>query len=300
MTASRFALFAAALVPCFLHASTVAAGSGTFEPVDVIFSGQSAMVIIDGNGNGPGPEDCRYEVKFTFETGELVITPVQDTNVPLKACSGDKFGLYKSGSDESSDFAEAELTSTNAESPTSPTPRPELSGLLNVPVVVELIEETGNPNGVPIEFNEITIQRPGGAEQPVRIDVCDADGPAAGINFPNGMSVLLQLSLFPNASDPSHVGIPALPFERVEPSSEIVLLNAYLPLEDGILTAAFADSPEILVIRVDPRKLGPCGARQEAPAAAEWALAGILLVLLAFGTWRLRRRPAFTRSLSRL
>jgi hypothetical protein len=300
MTVGRSAVFAATLLSFVVLASTATAGNGMYEPVDAIFSGQSAMVIIDGNGNGPDSEDCRYEVKFTFETGELVITPVQDENVSLKACSGAKFGFYNSGSDESSDFAQANFTSTDAEPPTSPTPRPELSGLLNVPVNVELIEETGQPNGVPIDFNQITIQRPGGPQQPIRIDVCDADGAAAAINFPNGMSLLLQMSLYPDAAAPSHLGIPTLPFERVAPSSEIVLLNAYLPLKDGIFTAAFADSPEITVLRLDPRNLGPCGARQEAPAAAEWALAALLLALLALGTWRLRRRSAFARSLSRL
>ncbi len=275
--------------------------AGKAAATSVLFSGTTAMIIIDGDGDGPDAGDCRYLVDFTDPV--LTITPVQDANNPIRACTGTKSGSLFFGSDSSSDYGVASLSSTTSEVSTATPPLPPLSQLLSVPVQVELIAEAfGAPDGLPLEINQIELQSVETSQEFATAFVCNAAGPALQLHIPaGGPALLLPLTPYPNAQSPTHLRVASLPFERAAPNlGSFTFLNVYLPLENGAYTAALATSPDSLLVNVVLSALRRCAGRNSAPTATDWGLVALVLAMLGLGSWRLGRRRRFYESLPRM
>jgi len=279
--------------------SGILAGKAT--AISVIFSGSTAMVIIDGDGDGPDATDCRYLVDFTDPL--LTITPVQDATNPIRACTGTKSGSLFFGSDSSSDFAVADLNTTTSEASGASPPLPPLAGLLNVPIQIELIAESfGPPDGLPLEINQIDLQSLETSQEFATAFVCTAGGPTLQLRMPpGGPAILLPLTPYPSAQNPTHLRVASLPFERAAPNlGSFTFLDVYLPLANGADTAALASSPESLLVNVVLSALRPCAGRMATPTMTEWGLVTLVLAMLALGSWRLGRRRRFYESLPQI
>lgn len=258
---------------------------------DLMVSGQSSLAIIDGNGDGPGPGDCFFTATVDA-LNNVMIFGHQDAVTEFLACGLNFPGNGFFGQDTSSVFAGTSITQTHS---------------AQAPFLVEAVDEFGSagPHGLPlvltdtmdpVTLRDFTNNIPGpvmGAGA-----LCSANGPAAVVTIPNVGSMLVQLFLFPNASNPTFLGIPNL-FLSLDHGGK-AFANVYVPVNDNMIELARAGDPSIPIIQVPLAGLAPCGAvgrRGAAPAASEWALMLLGALLLIGGTWAIGRRPSF-RSLS--
>lgn len=256
-------------------------------PVSAVFSGQSFFADLDADGNGPDSGDCRFTFTFDPNNSAVTITPVGATT--LRLCTGIiPLGSLTFGSDTSSDFFDLTLASTAAQSSTATPPKLASLGLALVPGLIELIDEaaSGTPDGLPIAVNEIDF-RDATSQQKAFVKLCSANGPAAQVRFADGSTVRLQLSLFPDAQNPTYLVVPNIPTELAAPNhGTFNPVNYYLPVSNRKITAALSNDPSTLFIDLPLDQLRPCPSFA-APSITRWGFAGVLAGLLAIGVWRL-------------
>jgi hypothetical protein len=291
------------LAAVFVLALGMASGAraGVF-PFVVEFSGSDYFILVDGNGDGPGPGDCRYRILLAdsnpFDFPNIRIEAVQDANTPLNLCSGEYLGDLFLGSDESSDFAEVDLETTDMASGSVATPPTPLAGFRYYPPMeVELIHEFGGaPDGFPMSITEVRIS---GSEDELLFTMrpCnDGNNPALEIRQVGGLSVLVGLEEYGPPGDPTHLRMSSLPFETA-PLGALVMRDVYFPIDNRTLTASVGEH-EVLEVPIDG--LATCGRHAAAPAASQWALAGLMIALLVLGTAALGSWDRFYRGLPRL
>jgi hypothetical protein len=254
---------------------------------NVVVSGQSNLVIIDGNNNGPDANDCRLTASLM--SGLLTVTAAQDSTTPVLLCAADYFGYFVSGTDSSSDYAGAEV---NFSTPTVP----------DLPLAGEFVDEEAVPDGPPVRFNDpadyFSVEQGLGGTELANVLLCQADGPAALVRLPGLTSFLMQLSFFTDASNQMYLVVPSLTLGLAANPSQTATLNGYVPLTSNrSLTVAVDTAPSALILDINFNQTPPCSTRTAAPTLTEWGLIGFALSLLAGGVLTLRRRSAFANAL---
>ena len=162
---SIYAWFAATFLYLFAAAPALA--------VDVIASGENFLFVIDVDGDGPDEsEDCRYEAAFSGS--RYTLTPVQEPTT-LRGCTGTIFlDLRDFGQDSSSDWAEYDKTSSGMDASGGGPGFPALSGFVDSAFEIEIIDESGNPDGRPLDMNWIRFEDPpGGDNVKAEVFICD-------------------------------------------------------------------------------------------------------------------------------
>ncbi len=259
------------------------------QAANVLVSGQTTIATIDANSDGmPGAGDCTF--KATESGGNITITPVQGTTL-LKACAGNYTGFTFMGF-SSSNFAGANIQTSAA-------------GVSDIPTVAEIEDEREDASGQPIEMNELrdVIEVRDGSDTEKGSGVlCKANGIAARVDLPTLPTMLVQLSLFPNDSNPTHLGIPSLNFRHTPASPRVFSKHAaYIPVTSSrSITVALDNDPDNLFVDIKLDELPSCALRAAAPSISALGFIAITLALAAFGVWRLGRRPAFYESLPTL
>src|SRR5205823_6054447 len=126
--------------------------------------------------------------------------------------------------------------------------------------------------------------------------LCDANGPAARVTLANGMSLLRQLSFFPDAQNPTYLQVPNIPFPlfpHVAPF--FALLNAYVPVNaNHTLTVSLSPGGSLLV-NINLDALPSCFSA--APVLSQWKLLALVVCLLIGGAWMLGLRQSFYNAL---
>jgi hypothetical protein len=276
--------------------SMIAIGPSAYAiPASVLVSGNTSMVIVDGNGDGPGPGDCVFTAtvdppSFSFTT--FASSSTQDTTTAVTGCGGTAMGTTIMGQDSSSDFAFTSITSASNPAP-SGMPWP-LTGLFHAPVGVDVYEEffAGVPDGFPMAPNTIEVQE-GDSDPHVTMTLCSAGDPVVQVSV-GGVPLLIRLGFHPeNAVTPTHLTIPSIPLEKV--GGGVALLNAFIPVTSSrSITVAFANEPSNLLVDLPLAQLPPCG--RSAPTLTEWGLLIAFAGLFVAGTWLLHRRSFSTPS----
>ena len=245
--------FAAAFVYLFT--------AGAAGAVDVLVSGGDVLLVIDVDDDGPDEtEDCRYRV--TLSGSRYTITAVQDP-VTLRACTGNFFlDLRDSGQDDSSDWAEFDKSSSGVDTSGRVPGFPGTSGFLTEPYEIEIIDESGHPDGPPLDMNWIRFEDPPGGDN-VRSEffICDNNGPVLAVEVIEDLLVMhAPLVPYPTASEPDFVTLRNVPFERAPPDAgALVNLDVYLPVtDDGHFTIANATTPDEPFIDIDTASLTDC------------------------------------------
>ncbi|MBW2690880.1 MAG: hypothetical protein JRC99_13265, partial [Deltaproteobacteria bacterium] len=229
---------------------------------DVIISGESFFLVIDVDGDGPDEvEDCRWLVTNSGST--YTVTPVQAPPTSLRACTG-TFSLVSAGSgqDESSDWEEFIKDSSGVEASGGEVGFPALRSFVSEPYEIEIIDESGAPDGPPLNVNWIRFEDPPGQDR-VRSEVffCDNDGPVVAVEVLADLLVVhLPFIPYPNAQSPNFYTLKSLPFELAPPNAgTIVNHDVYLPVtDDGHFTVANAGSPDDLFIDIDFKNPTDC------------------------------------------
>ena len=255
------------------------------QATSLVVSGQSSLVIIDGDGNGPDAGDCRLTATLGGGSS-FTVSAQQDDSTPILFCADQFFGSTFQGTDSSSDYLGATVDSDNLSLP-------------EVPVRGEFVDEQANPDGPPVRINDaldyLRISNPNTNADIANVSPCTANGPAAVVRVPGATSFLVQTSFFTDSNDQTYVVAPQLTFGQTAPNLNVpVQLNAYIPVtSDRRITVALDIAPNDLLLDIDLDALPPCGGRQAAPTLTEWGLLILATALLSGGTWMLRRRPAF-------
>jgi len=257
------------------------------QAANVVVSGQSNLVIIDGDGDGPDAGDCR--VTATVDAFDIfTVSTQQDSATPILFCADQFFGSLFRGTDSSSDYLGATVTSDNLSLP-------------EVPVRGEFVDEQANPDGPPVRIDDaldyLRISNPDTSADLANVSPCAVNGAAAVVRVPGATSFLVQTSFFTDNSNQTYVVAPQLTFGQTAPNLNVpVQLNAYIPVtSDRRITVALDSAPNDLLLDIDLDALPPCGGRTAAPTLTEWGLLVLATALLSGGTWMLRRRPAFAR-----
>jgi hypothetical protein len=272
----------ALLLGLWLAAACVTAANA--QPADLLVSGQNSLVIIDGNGDGPGPGDCFFTATVDA-LNEVMIFGHQDAVTQFLACGEDFPGNGSTGQDTSSVFADLAISQTHS---------------AQNPFVVEAVDEFGSGprHDLPVVLSDamdtVTLRDLISGLVMGEGTLCSANGPAALVTIPGGPPMLVQLFLFPNAANPMFLGIPNL-FLSLEQGGK-AFANAYVPMTDTMVELTRTDdSTPIVEVRLGA--LAACVRRGAAPAASEWVLMLMALALLLGGAWVIGRRQAFRESL---
>jgi len=264
------------------------------QAANVAVSGQSALVIIDGNGNGPGAGDCRVTATaspLVDGFSNFTVSTQQDGTTPILFCADQFFGTLFQGTDSSSDFIGATVNSDTLSLP-------------EVPVRGEFVDEQANPDGPPVRIDDardyLTISNPESSVELANVLPCAANGPAAVVRVPGVTSFLVQMSFFTDNNNQTYVRVPQLTFGRTAPNLNVpVQLDAYIPITSGhAITVALDSAPNDLLVDIDLDELPACGMRTAAPTLTEWGLFVLATGLLIGGILVLRRRPTFARLVS--
>jgi hypothetical protein len=255
------------------------------QAANVVVSGQSNLVVIDGDGDGPDATDCR--VTATVDAFDnFTVSTQQDSETPILFCADQFFGSLFRGTDSSSDYLGATVNSDNLSLP-------------EVPVRGEFVDEQANPDGPPVRIDDpldyLRISNPDTNADLANVLPCTANGAAAVVRVPGATSFLVQTSFFTDNSNQTYVVAPQLTFGQTAPNLNVpVLLDAYIPVTSGHeITVALDSAPNDLLLDIDLDELPPCRGRQAAPTLTEWGLLVLATALLSGGTWMLRRRPTF-------
>lgn len=267
--------------------------AAAFPPVTdgmpVLVSGQEVIALIDANGNGPDPADCRFMASLHGEV--LTIMTHQDAGSPmLEACEySDFYGLATKSFNKMSNFGDVIIRGAMG-----PMGTPG-----SLPLMAMWVDETPNPSATaPLRFDSpndkisITFPQPNGTDGSGAL-FCNAGGPAARVDIAGAPSMLWPLS-FIDKGGIRYLCIPNLPLRAYQVGVGWIngLYNAYIPATaDNRITAT---SDTALLGEIDFDTLPGCAV---APAASVWGLIAVVLTLLAIGTWTLSRRPGFARSL---
>ncbi len=252
------------VLPVGIRCSVLLLGCIAFTPlwaVDVITSGGNAFLVIDVDGDGPDEEqDCRFLVELNGST--YSITPVQST-VTLRACTGSlEMDLRNEGQDDSSDWVEFDMSSSGVQASGGGAMFPALSGLLGSSYEIEIIDESGNPNGRPYDVNWIRFEDPpGGDNVQSEMFICDkGSGPALAIEVLDDLMTLhIPFVPWPTADAPQYYAVKGVPWERAAPNlGSWVNHDVYLPVtEDGHFTVANEGSNSRF-IDIDVNSLSDC------------------------------------------
>lgn len=277
----------------FVALALVAGGAvrAAAQPPPLLVSGQTTIGILDGNGDGPGAGDCSFSA--TLQLSALVITPVQDMNFPLRACSGDYTGNGSIGDDSSSNFVSAYIYDSNV----SPMPS-------SLPFAISAFQEVPDPDGEPPVIisrliDGFTASNDGGEGSAGGAALCRSGSSiTARITLDDGTQILRNGSVVPGT--PSYLQLPGIPLERAEPDDgEFVMRNGYIPVTpEGTITMAVQGSDPFLII--DLARLQACSGQVTAPLASHWGIAAMLVALLVVTARRLGRSPAYSDLLPRI
>jgi hypothetical protein len=235
--------------------------AGAALAVDVIVSGENFFLVIDVDGDGPDEvEDCRYLVDFSNST--YTVTPVQDPPT-LRACTGNiLLDLMGSGQDDSSDWAEFEKSSSGMSASGADPAFPALNGFVSEPYEIEIIDESGDPDGAPLDVNWIRMEDPPGGDQvKSEVFICDKDGPVLAVEvLKDLLTVHLPFVPYPSALAPEFYSVRKLPFQLAPPDAgTIVNRDVYLPVTDGShFTVTHANTPDQPFIDIDFEDLTDC------------------------------------------
>lgn len=233
----------------------------TLMAVDVLVSGEQTVLVIDIDGDGPDEtEDCRFTA--TFNNSRYRFSPAGDTET-LRGCTGDLFmDLRNQGQDSSSDWVEFD-TSTSGTAASGGSPGfPAMTGFLTFPFEIELIDESGSPDGRPLDLNWIRFEDPPGTDT-VKTEafICDNDGPVLALEVIRDMLVVhIPFKPYPSAESTEYLSLQNIPFEMAPPNAgTIANHDVYLPVtEDGHVTVANADNPNNKFIDIDFATLTDC------------------------------------------
>ena len=259
----------------------------TAAPSPLLISGSTTIGVIDTDDNGPDPSDCVFMATIDPDNGQMMITSMQIDGTPIAACPVNLTASGFKGSDSSSNFAGVQI----------------LAGLGGLPFIAELIDETADPDpNDPVSLNDLRDFGIGtGPEGVARLQICSAGGaPAALVNLFDGGNLLVNLSFFPDAINPTFLCIPGPPLMFELDSNGFAPFDAYIPVTaDGHITAAASSDPTTLFVDIDLNALPGC-ARHGAPTMTQWTIIGLAMTMLGLGMWALSRRPGFYENLARL
>jgi hypothetical protein len=258
--------------------------SATFASTtnNILVSGQPALAIIDGNGNGPDSEDCHF-MATTDAMGNFNIMTTQDTHTPLRACAGQYSGdVDPSFPTDTSVFGTIQ-SSANI---------PGGIGFPHLPLSFDgmFLPQGGGAGGGGAAANGTrTISRvelTNGLGQVLGSgDICDS---MARVTLANGLTMAVGLLM----DTPGFLHIKNLPFEKADLSG-FVFEDVYIPKTNGVVTVSLSSDPSTILIQL--LLSGTCG--RGAPTLSEWNLILLALALLAGGTWMLGRRQSFSEAL---
>ena len=258
--------------------------SATFATMtnNILVSGQPALAIIDGDGNGPDMYDCHF-MATTDSMGNLNIMTTQDAHTPLRACAGQYSGNVGPGFLSDTSISGMIQSSTNI---------PGGIGFPNLPLSFDgmfLPQGGGAGGGGAAATGPRTISKfelTNGLGQVVGSgDICDS---VARVTLANGLSVAVGLLM----DTPGFLHVKNLPFEKADLSG-FVFEDVYIPKTNGVVTVSLSSDPSTILIQL--LLSGTCG--RGAPTLSELNLIVLALALLAGGAWMLGRRESFSEAL---
>jgi len=241
-------------------------------------------VVIDRDDDGPdATDDCYF--KFTGEPGfsgpmtMQLVDALGMTCNPVLPCTG-TFDLNPG--------VNAEVTLDACDG--SPNfPLPFSVNLFRAGPPPGPTDALLSPNTVELTADDSTLS----------FVFCDANGPAVRFEA-FGMSLLFALEFYPDAANPTHIRIPKFWVGLTSPGDG----DAYLPLVGRKATVTSADDPTRTHVEIDFGALCDCALEgvcpvgsSAVPAASAGGLAALALSLLLIGSWAMRRRRGFARSL---
>jgi len=276
---------------------------------NLLVSGQSTIGTIDADGDGPDAQDCTFTAFISnvmtdpmndFISSTLDITSSQSNMPTLRACTMDFQAVGGKGVDSSSNFLQAYIY--NATGPMGF----DFPG--DLPFFIDIYDETTNRDlANPVLINDpldLVEFENFGSDTEGEGRICSVNGnPAAQFDIA-GLGFLVDLELFPNAANPTHLQLPGPPAVFEVQGGGFQSFDAYIPVTPtGHITIARESDPNDLLLDIDLDALPACGAvgggaMHGAPTMTQTGLIALALGLLAFGTFALSRRPAFARSLS--
>lgn len=279
----RVRLAALAIVFTFNMASVADAQPST----PLLTSGMTYAAKIDTDlSESPTANDCTFSPLIDTNTGAISITAVQTGGILLKACA---IGPFEGSAILSStgNFYNLQIDEPAASAE-------------DIPLAATATDES-RPGGTPLAITRLDIADGLGSG-----NLCNVGGePGIAARSSNGTFFVGGLNFYPNDANPTHIKIPALvmgmPFLCLQGASGgRFCLDGYIPvnmdrtvdvMQDG------ADDPDV-VVDLDNLPNCPTG-RNAAPTTTEWGVIGLIVALLALGTWGIRRRPSFVHSLPR-
>lgn len=235
--------------------------ANTSLAVEVVVSGNDFFLLIDVDGDGPDEEDdCRYLVEFNSGTYSLRAT--QQT-ITLRACTGNfLLDLAAEGQDSSSDWVEMNKSNDGISSSGRVFGLGDSEGFLSEDYEIEIIDESGAPNGRPLDMNWIRLEDPpGGDNVKSELFICDDNGPTLAIEIgEDQLSIHLPFVPYPTANDPEYFTVRNIPFEQLGGGGgTLASHDVFFPVDDeGHFTVANADRPNDLFIDIDTRSLTDC------------------------------------------
>ena len=241
-----------------------------------------SIAFIDGNGNGPDSDDCKFSAT-TDSMGNIVVSTMQDVNTPLRVCSGKYMGNVDPGFPTDTSVFGTFTASTILGG----------IGFPNLPFSFDgmfLPQGAGAGGGGAAATGPRTlasVQLTNGAGQVVGSGtICDS---IARVTLANGVSVAVSLAM----DTPGFLHVKNVPFEKAD-FSGFVMEDVFIPkTPDGLVTFALSSAPSDILIQI--LLSGTCG--RGVPTLSEWNLIALALILLVGGAWMLGRRQAFSEAL---
>ena len=88
-----------------------------------------------------------------------------------------------------------------------------MSGFIDEQYEIELIHESGNPDGLPLDVNWIRLEDPPGGENvKAQVFICDSGGPVVAVEALAGLLAVEQPFLpYPSAATPDFYAVESLP-----------------------------------------------------------------------------------------
>jgi hypothetical protein len=252
---------------------------------NVLVSGQTTVFVIDGDGDGPDSGDCRFTA--VLSGGALIVSTVQDSTTPLSACSGFFYGNLFSGTDTSSDYFGAALSSTT------------IGSSLFEPMRIEMVDEQAHPDGLPVHHDDrqdtIEVASLATGQIFAVAQLCANPAPKLVAQMGGG-TFDFPLTFATDAGDQGYVRlpIPLLNWELAAILGTTTALNVFVPVTSAHqLTVALDSDPTNLFVDVNLDTLPSCGGnRVAAPASTPVSLAALAVLLLGAGTWLALRHKA--------
>lgn len=237
-------------------------------------SGQPFLGIVDGNGDGPGPGDCKF-TGMADSAGGLHVMTTQDTHTPLQACSGGYTGNVDPG------FA------TDTSVAGMFTMASIVGGIANPPFMFDgsFLPQGGASAGGAAATGPRTVTKVTFTDGLGNIvgagSICNS---VARVTLSNGAPIGVGIDM----NTPGFLHVSNIPFEKANLSG-VVFKDVFIPKTDGTVTFALDNSPTNILLQILLTSTCPGGA----PALSEWKLIFLAVGLLAGGVWMLGRRRAF-------